>query len=100
TGYASLAYLTNLPIDTVKIDQSFARPVLTDPRAAAIVRFTVDLARHLELMVVAEGIEDSETFGALAELGCDVGQGYWMCRPKPAAELSEWLATSPYGVTP
>lgn len=98
TGYASLAYLTALPIDTVKIDQSFARPVLTDPRSAAIVRFTVDLARHLELTVVAEGIEDAETFAALAELGCDVGQGYWMCRPKPGPDLTEWLATSGYGI--
>jgi EAL domain-containing protein (putative c-di-GMP-specific phosphodiesterase class I) len=98
TGYASLAYLTTLPIDTVKIDQSFATPVLTNPRAAAIVSFTVDLARHLELTVVAEGIEDPQTFAALAELGCDVGQGFWMCRPCSGDELTDWLSTTEYGL--
>ncbi len=98
TGYASLAYLTSLPIDTLKIDQSFAAPVVADPRAAAIVRFTVDLARHLEMLVVAEGVEDAAAFAALAELGCDVGQGYWICRPQPGDELTGWLQSTHYGL--
>ncbi len=98
TGYASLAYLTTLPIDTLKIDQSFAAPVVDDTRAAAIVRFTVDLARHLEMQVVAEGIEDAATFAALAELGCDIGQGYWISRPQPAEDLTCWLRTTHYGL--
>lgn len=91
TGYASLAYLMALPVDVVKIDMSFAQMVTTDPTAAAVVGFTVDLARHLELEVVAEGVEDIETFDELSRLGCDLAQGYFICRPLPAAEITEWL---------
>lgn len=91
TGYAPLAYLMALPVDVVKIDMSFAQMVTTDPTAAAVVGFTVDLARHLELEVVAEGVEDIETFDELSRLGCDLAQGYFICRPLPAAEITEWL---------
>ena len=98
TGYASLAYLISLPVDVVKIDMSFARHVTTDRQAAAIVRFTVDLARHLDLQVVAEGVEDSATFLVLDRLGCDLAQGYLISRPVTGQELTTWFRTSGYPV--
>lgn len=98
TGYASLAYLMALPIDIVKIDMSFARYVLTDPQAAAVVRFTVSLARQLELLVVAEGVEDAATFDELARLGCDLAQGYHIAKPVTGHELTSWLASGEYPV--
>lgn len=98
TGYASLAYLMALPIDIVKIDMSFARHVLTDPQAAAVVRFTVSLARQLELLVVAEGVEDAATFDELARLGCDLAQGYHIAKPVTGHELTGWLASGEYPV--
>jgi len=98
TGYASIAYLTELPVSVVKIDMSFARYVTTDPQAAAIVQFTVDLARHLRLAVVAEGVEDQPTFDELATLGCDLAQGYHVCRPQFADVLTTWLESGRYHV--
>jgi EAL domain-containing protein (putative c-di-GMP-specific phosphodiesterase class I) len=61
------------------------------PRAESIVRTTIDLARHLELHVVAEGIETPEACERLAAMGCDTGQGYLISRPAPAEELTPWL---------
>ena len=87
TGYASVAYLTQLPIDAVKIDQQFIQPMLTDGKAASIVRFTLDLARTLQLEVVAEGVEDEETARRLADMGCDLLQGFAICRPVVAGDL-------------
>jgi diguanylate cyclase (GGDEF)-like protein len=87
TGYSSLAYLAALPVDEIKIDRSFVRE-LADPRSAAVVSAMVDLGRRLGHTVVAEGIEDRAAYEALARLGCDVAQGYWLARPMPAAQLS------------
>ena len=91
TGYASVAYLTQLPIDAVKIDQQFIQPMLTDGKAASIVRFTLDLARTLQLEVVAEGVEDEETAQRLADMGCDLLQGFAICRPAVAGDLEEFF---------
>jgi diguanylate cyclase (GGDEF)-like protein len=96
TGYASLAYLISLPVDIVKIDMSFARQVTVDPDSAAVVRFTVDLARQLQLEVVAEGVEDGATFIELARLGCDLAQGYHISRPVPGDDLTTWFLTTEY----
>ncbi len=95
TGYSSLAYLTRLPIDEIKIDRSFVKSMSHSPNDAVIVRSTIDLGRNLGLEVVAEGVEDLETWMALAELGCDVAQGYYMSRPMPAVELTGWLGELP-----
>jgi EAL domain-containing protein (putative c-di-GMP-specific phosphodiesterase class I) len=65
--------------------------MVADPDAAAIVRHTIDLARSLRLRVVAEGAEDAETWAALESAGCDLGQGYFLSRPIPAAALEAWL---------
>lgn len=91
TGYSSLLYLKELVVDEVKIDRSFVAPMLSDPRAAFIVRSTIDLAHVLGVRVVAEGIEEADVAGMLASYGCDVAQGYHWSRPLPAAALEEWL---------
>jgi diguanylate cyclase (GGDEF)-like protein len=93
TGYSSLAYLKRLPVDELKIDKSFVANMARDENDAAIVRSTVGLAHDLGLTVVAEGIEDRATWDLLAALGCDVGQGYFVSRPMPAAALGVWLTT-------
>jgi diguanylate cyclase (GGDEF)-like protein len=93
TGYSSLAYLRDLPVDELKLDRAFVQPILGDRRAAAIVRSTIDLAHSLGLTMVAEGIEDADTWHRLLAMGCDVGQGYLFGRPQPAAELETALAS-------
>ncbi|HVQ49943.1 MAG TPA: EAL domain-containing protein, partial [Mycobacterium sp.] len=92
TGYSALSYLRELPIDEVKLDQSFIAAITVDRRAAAIVRTVIDLAETLDLTVVAEGVEDVETARALASYGCAVAQGYFCGRPLPITELLEYLA--------
>ncbi len=91
SGNASIAYLAKLPVGELKIDRSFVTPMCESPRDEAIVRTTIDLARHLGLHVVAEGIETPEVCERLAEMGCDTGQGYLISRPAPADELTPWL---------
>jgi diguanylate cyclase (GGDEF)-like protein/PAS domain S-box-containing protein len=81
TGYSSLAYLRRLPIDRIKIDRAFVESVGADPEATAIVRAIADLARSLRLGTVAEGIETEAQARTIAELGCDLGQGYLLGRP-------------------
>jgi diguanylate cyclase (GGDEF)-like protein len=96
TGYSSLTYLSELPVTELKIDRSFVKNMATSDGDAFIVRAAIDLGRNLGLRVVAEGVEDESVWRALAELGCDVAQGYYLSRPVPAAELVNWLqATDP-----
>jgi diguanylate cyclase (GGDEF)-like protein len=92
TGYSSLAYLKSLPVDVIKIDRSFVSGMADEPRDAAVVRSAIELAHSLGLGVVAEGVEDDQTFAALRQLGCDVAQGYHIARPIPATELAGALA--------
>jgi diguanylate cyclase (GGDEF)-like protein len=91
SGHASIAYLARLPVSELKIDRSFVSRMCESPRDAAIVRTTIDLARHLGLHVVAEGIETAAVCERLAAMGCDTGQGYLISRPAPAEELTAWL---------
>jgi diguanylate cyclase (GGDEF)-like protein len=93
TGYSSLTYLKRLPVDEIKIDKSFVLGMSRDENDAAIVRSTVDLGRNLGLRVVAEGIEDSDTWTTLATLGCDMAQGYYYSPPLSTDELDLWLET-------
>ncbi len=92
TGYSSLAYLKRLPVDELKIDQSFVRSMETDPDDAKIVRSTIDLAHNLGLCVVAEGVENAKVWDMLRELNCDQAQGYHMGKPMPASEFAQWSA--------
>jgi diguanylate cyclase (GGDEF)-like protein len=91
SGHASIAYLTRLPASELKIDRSFVTNLCESPREEAIVRSTIDLARHLELRVVAEGIETREVWERLAELGCDTAQGYLLSRPLAPEAFTQWL---------
>jgi EAL domain-containing protein (putative c-di-GMP-specific phosphodiesterase class I) len=91
TGYSSLGYLRRLPVDELKIDKSFVLEMTTDESDALIVRSTIDLAHNLGLRVVAEGIENLETYRQLARLGCDMAQGFYLGRPMAPAALEYWL---------
>jgi diguanylate cyclase (GGDEF)-like protein len=91
TGYSSLSYLSRLPVREVKIDRSFVMHMMDDDNDAVIVQTVIDLGRNLNLQVVAEGIEDAETWKRLAAMGCDIAQGYYLGRPMPAAQLDRWL---------
>lgn len=96
TGYSSLGYLKKLPVDEIKIDKSFVKEMAVDGDDTVIVRSIVDLAHNLGLQVIAEGVEDQETWDALVILGSDAAQGYFMSRPIPADELGRWLKASPW----
>ena len=87
TGYASLAYLSDLPATELKLDRSFIVSMLASPRVATIVQSTIDLGRSLGLVLVAEGIEDDLALQALARAGCDVAQGHHISRPVPAGQI-------------
>jgi diguanylate cyclase (GGDEF)-like protein len=91
TGYSSLAYLKRLPVDEVKLDKSFVIGMTVDPNDAAIVRSTIELTRNLGLRMVAEGVEDAETWQALAAMGCELAQGYHLAPPMPPDQATAWL---------
>lgn len=90
TGYSALAYLQRLPLDEVKIDKSFVHAMANDVSARAIVHSIIDLAHTLGLSVVAEGVEDEANRQALAELGCDLMQGYLLSRPLAPQNVAAW----------
>ena len=94
TGYSGLAYLKRLPIDTLKIDQSFVRDLTIDPDDAAIVTAITAMARSLNVDVVAEGVETEEQLAELVRLGCRRAQGYLLAKPMPAPAITRLLARS------
>ncbi len=98
TGYSSMSYLKTLPVKELKIDRSFVMGMADDPDSAVIVRSAVDLGHNLGMTVVAEGVEDGVARSELAGMGCDLVQGYQICRPVPARELELWIET--HSVTP
>ena len=99
TGHSSLVYLQRLPIDEIKVDQSFVISLATVSSDAVIVRSTIDLAHNLGLTVVAEGVEDEVALAMLVEYGCDSVQGFLFSRPLPAPQLTAWLSASAVGAT-
>ncbi|MFJ2605731.1 MULTISPECIES: putative bifunctional diguanylate cyclase/phosphodiesterase [unclassified Streptomyces] len=91
TGYSSLVHLRRLPVSELKIDRSFVARLAVDTEDAEIVRCTVDLAHSLGLLVVAEGVEDDETWERLRDLRCDAVQGWLVAAAMPADETTAWL---------
>ncbi|MFF5564897.1 putative bifunctional diguanylate cyclase/phosphodiesterase [Streptomyces sp. NPDC012623] len=91
TGYSSLVHLRRLPVSELKIDRSFVARLAVDTEDAEIVRCTVDLAHSLGLLVVAEGVEDDETWERLRDLGCDAVQGWLVAAAMPPHEATAWL---------
>ena len=92
TGFSSLVQLYRMPFNEIKVDKSFVMKAMTDKEAAAIARITIDLGHSLGLEVVAEGVEDQETYDWLKELGCEIGQGYFISRPLDVDQFSDWVS--------
>ena len=90
TGQSSFGRLADLPIAEVKIDKCFIRD-FSKASNRAVVQSIIDLGRNLSLGVVAEGIEDAQSYDVLANMGCDTGQGYFIQRPLPGDWLTTWL---------
>ena len=95
TGYASFSYLRRFPATELKIDMSLVAAMRNDSRSAKLVRAMIDMAHHLDMVAVAEGIEDQSTCDLLTGMGCDFGQGYHLGRPQPAAEFAALLSQQP-----
>ncbi len=87
TGYSSLAYLKQLPLDQIKIDQSFVRDVITDPSDAVMVKTIIDMAQNFRLNVIAEGVETEAQLAFLKQNECMAYQGYLFGKPVPVAEF-------------
>lgn len=94
TGYSSLAYLSKLPVDELKIDQSFVCGMGKNKNDFSIVRSIIELGHNLNLKVIAEGVEDGESWNHLADLGCDMVQGHYISHPLPTPEFVQWLNES------
>jgi diguanylate cyclase (GGDEF)-like protein len=92
TGYSSLSMIKMLPVAELKIDRSFVMNMVTDAEDLAIVRSVINLAHDMGLLVVAEGAESAQALELLEQMGCDVAQGFHVCRPVPALDLEGWLA--------
>ena len=93
TGYSSLSYLKQLPLDQIKIDQSFVRDITTDPTDAVMVKTIIDLARNFHLHVIAEGVETPAQLAFLQQHGCTAYQGYLFSKPLPIEQFETLLAT-------
>jgi EAL domain-containing protein (putative c-di-GMP-specific phosphodiesterase class I) len=89
TGFSSLAYFRDLPVDEIKIDKSFVMHMLKSEKDLAIVKAVINLAHNFSLKVVAEGVEDQHIASALSELGCDVLQGYFFDKPLPVEQFNQ-----------
>ena len=94
-GYSSLSYLKQFALDTLKVDRAFTSEMLTSAESEAIVRATFDIARALKLRTVAEGVETRPQADFLAELGCDVLQGFYFAKPMPPEQLLSFVTAAP-----
>jgi len=90
-GYSSLTHLKRLPANTLKIDQSFVRDMLSDADDMAILRGILSLAQVFDREVIAEGVETIAHGECLLDLGCDIAQGYGIARPMPADRVIPWI---------
>ena len=94
TGYSSFSYLRRFPINTLKIDQSFVRDIVTNAGDAAIVKAILAMSRSLNIKVMAEGVETLEQESFLQDFGCDFVQGYLYFKPAPPTEIAAILSNS------
>ncbi len=99
TGYSSLAQLRSCPATQLKIDRTLVMNMSRSPVDALIVRSTIELGQNLGLVVIAEGVEDSATFGMLSTMGCTGAQGFLFTKPRPPAEAREWMRGLEQAVT-
>ena len=90
TGYSSLSQLSSLPIDKLKVDQSFVRSIESDQASRAVIEAIIALGRSLKLEVIGEGVESEQTLRYLHEHGCNQAQGYWFSEPLPASQFTNW----------
>jgi len=91
TGYSSLSNIKDFPFTVLKIDKSFVDEILVDERKKALLSSVVDMAKNMDMIVVAEGIEEAGQYEALASLHCGYGQGYYFAKPLPSAAATRWL---------
>lgn len=98
TGYSSFSYLKRMPVNTIKIDKSFVLGMLSDSDDTAIVRTSIELAHHLGLQIVAEGVETAELLESLTGIACDSAQGYFLSRPLTSDALIDWVRHSNWGL--
>ena len=92
-GYSSLSYLKQLPASEIKLDRSLIVDITRSESSRIIVKASIDMAHGLGYKVVAEGVEDIDTFLLLKELGCDKLQGFWLCKAKSLEEMGDWLSS-------
>ncbi|MFT5218095.1 MAG: diguanylate cyclase (GGDEF)-like protein [Planctomycetota bacterium] len=95
TGQASLTYLKEMPVEKLKIDQSFVRDIISNDDDKLIVKATIELAHTLDMKVIAEGVETAETYDLLKEMGCDYVQGYYISKPMSGDLLAGWYEQNP-----
>ncbi len=98
TGYSSIAYLKKFPAQEIKIDKSFITDMLHNEDNAVIVKSTIEMIHNIGRKVVTEGVEDEDTLQCLEDLGCDILQGFHLCRPLPANKLLKWFDTTTWVV--
>jgi diguanylate cyclase (GGDEF)-like protein len=96
TGYSALSYLRDFPVDTLKIDQSFIQDIATSRSDRRLIEAIITMAHGLELVTIAEGVETSEQDALLAELDCDMVQGYFYCEPLGADDIQELISSDVY----
>jgi EAL domain-containing protein (putative c-di-GMP-specific phosphodiesterase class I) len=90
TGYSSLSYLAQLPVQTIKIDQTFIKQMSGPKANTRVIEAIIALGKAMELDVVAEGVETDQQYATVRRLGCDLVQGYFIARPMPSHELRKW----------
>ncbi|CAG0991832.1 putative signaling protein [Methylophilaceae bacterium] len=98
TGYSSLSYLSRLPINEIKIDQAFVKNMFASERDEAIVKTIIELGNNFRLDLVAEGVEDERAARHLADIGCDILQGFWISKPVSRADLIAWFENDTGGI--
>ena len=90
TGYSTIGVLADLEVDAIKIDQRYIRDLTASPFSYAVVRRIIQAANDLDIQTIAEGVETEEIYDALADLGCDIAQGYYLSAPLPPDEFTAW----------